>query len=231
MRRGLIGSGFKNPRLEIDPRNAAAAVANGDRFDIALLDINMPWMDGLQLLEHIKNTSPDTECIMVSAANETKIAVDCLRKGAYDYLTKPVNRDEMVAAIRRDEVQSILKTKAVDFRPAGKEDIFKFIHHFYSKRGGEVELRDMIEKGVPDESGPADDEPEVNETDNIVPQIMNKIINEAFRRRASDIRIEPNRQERRVDIRSRIDGELPPYAGMDITEKRLPQDGKIKFRC
>jgi len=58
--------------------------------------------------------------------------------------------------------------------------------------GGEVELRDMIEKGIPDESGPVDDEPEIAETDNIVPQIMNKIINEAFRRRASDIHIEPN---------------------------------------
>ncbi|HNQ02958.1 MAG TPA: sigma-54 dependent transcriptional regulator, partial [Syntrophales bacterium] len=101
VRRGLIGAGFKNLRLESDPRNAAAAVANGDQFDIALLDINMPWMDGLQLLEHIKNTIPSTECLMVSATNEAKVAVDCLKKGAYDYLTKPVNRDDMVAAIHR----------------------------------------------------------------------------------------------------------------------------------
>jgi two-component system response regulator AtoC len=82
VRRGLIGAGFKNLRLESDPRNAAAAVANGDKFDVALLDINMPWMDGLQLLEHIKNTSPNTECLMVSATNEAKVAVDCLKKGA-----------------------------------------------------------------------------------------------------------------------------------------------------
>ena len=96
VRRGLLGAGFKTLRLESDPRNAAAAVENGDKFDVALLDINMPWMDGLQLLERIKNSSPGTECIMVSAINEAKVAVDCLKKGAYDYMTKPVNRDDMV---------------------------------------------------------------------------------------------------------------------------------------
>ena len=118
-RRGLIGAGFKTLRLESDSRKAAEAVENGDRFDVALLDINMPWMDGLQLLERIKNASPDTECLMVSAINEAKVAVDCLKKGAYDYLTKPLNRDDMVAAIRRAlerkrllEVIAVVKSEA-----------------------------------------------------------------------------------------------------------------------
>ena len=118
------------------------------------------------------------------------------------------NPDDM---IRRDEIQALLKTKAVDFRPADKDDIFKFIHHFYSKMGGEVELRDIIGKGIQDESGPVDDEPEITETDNVVPQIVNKIINEAFRRRASDIHIEPDPRKRSVEIRFRVDGELASY--------------------
>jgi DNA-binding NtrC family response regulator len=100
-RRGLLGAGFRNVKLESNPIDAAAAVENGAKFDVALLDITMPGMDGLQLLERIKNASPDTECIMVSAVNEAKVAVECLKKGAYDYLTKPLSRDEMVAAIRR----------------------------------------------------------------------------------------------------------------------------------
>jgi CheY-like chemotaxis protein len=80
-RRGLLGTGFKNLKLESDPRNAAASVENGEKFDVALIDINMPWMDGLQLLERIKNASPNTECLMVSAVNEAKVAVECLKKG------------------------------------------------------------------------------------------------------------------------------------------------------
>jgi DNA-binding NtrC family response regulator len=118
-RRGLLGTGFKNLKLESDPRNAAASVENGEKFDVALIDINMPWMDGLQLLERIKNASPNTECLMVSAVNEAKVAVECLKKGAYDYLTKPLNRDDMVAAIRRAlerkrllEVIAVVKSEA-----------------------------------------------------------------------------------------------------------------------
>jgi len=119
VRRGLLGAGFKNLKLESDPRNAAAFVENGEIFDIAILDITMPWMDGLQLLERIKYASPKTECLMISAVNEAKVVVECLKKGDYDYLTKPLNRDDMVAAIRRAlerkrllEVIAVVKSEA-----------------------------------------------------------------------------------------------------------------------
>jgi DNA-binding NtrC family response regulator len=52
--------------------------------------MTMPGMDGMALLDHIKNTSPATECIMLTTINESRNAVACLRKGAYDYLVKPV---------------------------------------------------------------------------------------------------------------------------------------------
>jgi DNA-binding NtrC family response regulator len=61
----------------------------------------MEGLDGLELLQVIKNTSPSTECIMVTALNEAKLAVECLRKGAYDYLVKPITRDELVSAVKR----------------------------------------------------------------------------------------------------------------------------------
>ena len=79
-------------------------------------------------------------------------------------------------------------------------------------------------------------------------QLVNKLINEAYARRASDIHIEPNTDTKNVDVRYRVDGECflyqtLPYSyraavvsrikimsNLDITVKRLPQDGKIKFR-
>ena len=101
VRRGLISSGIRDVRVESDPRVAAQSVQQGDGYAVALIDITMPWINGVQLLEIIKSASPDTECIMVTAVNDARTAVECLQKGAYDYLTKPVSRDELVSKIRR----------------------------------------------------------------------------------------------------------------------------------
>ena len=101
IKRGLISSGIREIRVESDPRIAAQSVQQGDRYAVALIDITMPWINGVQLLEIIKSASPDTECIMVTAVNDARTAVECLQKGAYDYLTKPVSRDELVSKIKR----------------------------------------------------------------------------------------------------------------------------------
>ena len=99
--RGLIISGFRNVHLENDPLNVVAVFERGGTFDIALIDINMPSMDGIELLEFIKRTSPSTECLMVTGVNEASIAVKCVKRGAYDYLVKPVSRDDLVLAVGR----------------------------------------------------------------------------------------------------------------------------------
>ena len=100
-KRGLITSGFRNVSTENDPKKAAALFKRGDTFDIALIDITMPGMSGVDLLELIKNTSPMTECIMITAHNEARMAVECMKKGAYDYQVKPITRDELIPAIER----------------------------------------------------------------------------------------------------------------------------------
>jgi DNA-binding NtrC family response regulator len=101
VRRGLIGAGFRRLFLESSPLKAAEAFRKGESFDVALIDVSMPEMDGVALLEEIKNTSPDTECIMITAVNEARVAVECLKKGAYDYLIKPLSRDDLVSAVKR----------------------------------------------------------------------------------------------------------------------------------
>ena len=100
VKRGLIMSGFRHVQMEIDPRKGAARFAQGEVFDIALIDVTMPFINGVGLLELIKKTSPNTECIMATAMNDAKVAVQCMKKGAYDYLIKPISRDELVLAIK-----------------------------------------------------------------------------------------------------------------------------------
>lgn len=101
VKRGLVISGYRNVRLLDDPLEAARLIEGGALFDVALLDITMPGMNGLDLLERIKALSPATECIMVTAINEVEIAVECMQKGAFDYLVKPILQEELVLRINR----------------------------------------------------------------------------------------------------------------------------------
>jgi two-component system response regulator AtoC len=101
IRRGLIISGFSNVHLENCPQAALALFQQGRSFDVALLDITMPRMDGITLLEEIKAICPATECIMVTAQDETSLAVDSIKKGAYDYLVKPISREDLLLAVNR----------------------------------------------------------------------------------------------------------------------------------
>jgi len=119
IRRGLITSGFKYVRTEDDPVKAADTFEKGETFDIALIDLTMPGMGGMQLLEAIKATSPRTECIMVTAVDEARMAVQCLRKGAYDYLVKPVSKEDLIATIDR----ALERKRLLDILDLGKGNI------------------------------------------------------------------------------------------------------------
>jgi DNA-binding NtrC family response regulator len=101
VKRGLVISGFKDLTLLADPLEAARLVESGRMFDVTLLDITMPGMSGLELLERIKTVSPTTECIMVTAVGDVGVAVQCMKKGAYDYLMKPVLQEDLVLRVKR----------------------------------------------------------------------------------------------------------------------------------
>jgi len=97
----LINSGFKNIHTEDDSLKAASFFEKGAVFDIALIDMTMPGLDGIELLETIKTISPSTECIMLTAVNDARNAVECLKKGAYDYLLKPIAQEDLVFSMKR----------------------------------------------------------------------------------------------------------------------------------
>jgi DNA-binding NtrC family response regulator len=92
---------FKHVQVEEDAFAVASRFKAGSVYDLALLDMTMPDMDGLELLDAIKKFSPSTECIMITAVNEASVAVACLRKGAYDYLVKPVTKEDLALSIHR----------------------------------------------------------------------------------------------------------------------------------
>ena len=99
LERGLFISGFRNIQAESDPRKAAFLFQQGESIDIALIDITMPGMSGIELLDIIRSSSPTTECIMVTAVDNACLAVSCMKKGAFDYLLKPLNMEELLVVI------------------------------------------------------------------------------------------------------------------------------------
>jgi DNA-binding NtrC family response regulator len=101
VRRGLLTSGFRKVRIEEDPQQAVASLANGEEFDAALIDINMTPVNGIEVLRAVKRLSPGTECVMITALDDARLAVSCLKKGAYDYLVKPVSKEDLVSTVGR----------------------------------------------------------------------------------------------------------------------------------
>jgi two-component system response regulator PilR (NtrC family)/two-component system response regulator AtoC len=70
-------------------------------FDLILSDLVMEGMNGMQLLQHIKQKLPDACVIMITGFGSIKTAVEAMREGAYDYLTKPCDNDELLIRVRR----------------------------------------------------------------------------------------------------------------------------------
>ncbi|MBI5464699.1 MAG: response regulator [Ignavibacteriales bacterium] len=72
----------------------------GRDFDIALLDIKMPGANGLEVLRYIKKNSPQTEVVMATGMSDVSMAVEAMKLGAKEYLTKPIDMDQLVPQMR-----------------------------------------------------------------------------------------------------------------------------------
>jgi len=70
-------------------------------YDVIVSDIKMPGMDGLALLAKIQELRPETPTLLITGHGEHQLAIQALRGGAYDYIQKPIDRDDLVASLQR----------------------------------------------------------------------------------------------------------------------------------
>ena len=70
-------------------------------FDVVVLDVKMPGMDGIEVLHHIKNSYPKTEVIMLTGHATTQNGVDGIKTGAFDYLSKPIELEHLLSKIKQ----------------------------------------------------------------------------------------------------------------------------------
>ena len=71
------------------------------RYDVMILDIMMPRMDGLEVLQRVKETHPDIDVIMITGLSQIETAVKAMKLGAFDYLPKPFDPDELKLVVER----------------------------------------------------------------------------------------------------------------------------------
>jgi two-component system response regulator HydG/two-component system response regulator AtoC len=92
----VVAAGLKSNRVKIDTARSgeeALALIQEKKYDCVISDFKMEGMDGEQLLEKAKSLSPSLQFILLTAHGTIELAVNAMRKGAYTYLTKPINLD------------------------------------------------------------------------------------------------------------------------------------------
>jgi putative nucleotidyltransferase with HDIG domain len=80
---------------------AIALLDSGEEFELMLSDLMMADLDGIGLLERTKERFPDMPVVMVTAVHDISVALAAIRNGAYDYLLKPFEREQLLATVRR----------------------------------------------------------------------------------------------------------------------------------
>ncbi|HEX7127913.1 MAG TPA: sigma-54 dependent transcriptional regulator, partial [Thermodesulfobacteriota bacterium] len=96
----MLFKGTHEAVLAADGPAALACVADGP-IDLVLLDLVMPGMDGLDVLRRLRELRPDLPVVMLTATRTVRTAVDAMKLGAVDYLTKPFDVDELALVVRR----------------------------------------------------------------------------------------------------------------------------------
>ena len=126
---------------------AALSMASAQKYDAIFCDIKMPGMDGVELLVKLGEEGIESPVIMISGHADISTAVDCIKKGAFDFIEKPLDINRILITLKNatDKASLVTQTKALKKKVYGQEMI------------GESEaiahIRDMIAKVAPTDAG------------------------------------------------------------------------------
>ena len=95
---------------------AAAMARSGESFDLLLCDIKMPKHDGVEVLQHFQEHSPETSVVMISGHGDIDTAVDCMRKGAYDFIPKPPDLNRLLQTVRNALDRNLLQAQVTQLK-------------------------------------------------------------------------------------------------------------------
>ena len=98
LEKGLRANGYTT--VTVDDGRTAAALARDDDFDLLVLDLGLPQMDGMEVLRHLRQRGNKMPVIILTARTEVGSTVDGFESGADDYVTKPFRFEELLARVR-----------------------------------------------------------------------------------------------------------------------------------
>jgi len=101
---GILGEILEHEGLDVTTRTQpqeALALAQRQSFDLVICDLKMPGMDGVELLQQLRKIHPDLTVIIMTAYGTIETAVNAMRHGAFDYVTKPFSKEELLITVQR----------------------------------------------------------------------------------------------------------------------------------
>ncbi|MCG3121449.1 MAG: Regulatory protein AtoC [bacterium] len=126
----------------VDSGPKALRLLERERFDILLTDLKMPEIDGMQLYDQTVTLAPEMRTIVMTAYSSVKDAVDAMKRGVYEYLTKPLNLDELFVILKKavedqslrreneelkDRLQGSYRFESIIGKSAAMQQVFKTI--------------------------------------------------------------------------------------------------------
>ncbi|MDD5556219.1 MAG: sigma-54 dependent transcriptional regulator [bacterium] len=113
-------------------------------YDLVIADLNMPVMGGIDLLKRVKEGPGDTEVIILTAFGTIQSAVEAIKLGAYDYLTKPIEPKDIMIRVRNAVERKRLRTEVRQLRMALKDTFSR--RHIVGRSPGILRLHEFIEQ-------------------------------------------------------------------------------------
>jgi len=105
----------------------ALTILSHEQFDLVLCDIRMPGMDGFELLDHVKEHYPGLTMVMITAFGSIDVAVSTIKKGAYDFISKPFDREDIIFRVKKALERSQLLKENQELQNEKKGTLGKLI--------------------------------------------------------------------------------------------------------
>lgn len=118
--------------------------ALNESFDLIFSDIKMPEMDGIEFLEQLRSENTDTPVVMISGHGNIDTAVECIKKGAFDFIEKPIDLNRLLVTVRNaiEKGSLVTETKKLKRKVSSKNQMI-------GESEGINRVREMIEKVAP----------------------------------------------------------------------------------